>query len=386
MPGRLAVAPLLLVLLLTACDSPTGVGSDLVDEQGGNPVELAFDPVEMRIADEADVTGGSATIQRMLSGVTTDPYLGLIQATGHMDFVTPSTGLTEAFSAGQVSEVILFMDRVYAYGDTSSVLTLRLHDLADEWTATDARADTAFAVSTFVVEHSFDATTASVQIPLPADWVSRWDGALRSATFGTDFHGFRFEPVSGDAVAGFDQLGTFLRAVSGGDTLFFPASRAHTALDFHEPFSPPQDAVILQDGRGIGTVLRFDLDDDRIAAAALSRAHIEIPFDSTLSRDAPAGYVRPMASLIGLTLDAVSVDPDARFTLDASPAIVDGKLRFESTELLSVIRLAADGGSALDHFEIRTSPALVSLDVILLASPAHPTTVPRLVLTVVPFE
>lgn len=386
MPGRLAVTPLLFVFLLSACDSPTGVGSELVGVQGGDPVEIPFVPVEMGAAAEADFTGGSGAFQRVLVGVTQDPALGQIRATGHLDFVAPVSGVSDDFAANAVTEVILYLDRVYVYGDTSSTIRVRVDDLGDEWVATEARADTTFEVGSFVVEHDFGATTDLVGVPLPADWVSRWDGALRASTFNDDFHGFRLEPLSGDAVAGFNQYGSFLQAVAGGDTVYFPASRAHSSLQFQEPFSPPQDAVVLQDGRGIGTLLRFDFEDERLDVAALSRVRLEIPFDSTLTKEAPSGYVRPAALISALVLDAVSVENDARYSLDATASIADGKIRFESSDLLSVVRLVLDGGSALDHFEVRVNPNLVSLDVLRFASPSHPTSVPRVVLTAVPFE
>lgn len=386
MPGRLAVAPLLLFFLLSACDNPTGVGSDLVGEQGGDPVEIPVVPIEMVAAAEADITGGSGTQQRILVGMTQDPDLGGIQATGHVDFVIQATGLSSNFTANPVTEVTLFLDRVYAYGDTSGTLGIQFHDLADEWTATAARADTTFATAASVTEHTFDVTTTTVEVPLPADWISRWDATLRSATFGEDFHGFRIAAVAGDVVVGFDQFGSFLRAVAGGDTAYFPAARTHSFLEFQEPATPFDDAVLLQDGRGIGTVLRFDFDDDRLDAIALSRVRLELPFDSTLSNEAPAGYVRPAANIAGLMLDAVSIDPDARYSLDATASVVDGRIRFESSDLISVVQLVLDGGSSLDHFEVRVNPVLISLDVIRFASPTNPTAVPRVVLTAVPFE
>ncbi len=386
MPGRFALTPLLLVLLLSACDNPTGVGSELLGEQGGDPVEIQFVPVEMSTSVETDVTGGSGPLQRMLVGVTEDADLGQIRATGHMDFVAPASALSADFSGNAVTSATLYLDRGYVYGDTTSSITVRLDDLGDEWTATEAKADTTFPVGSFAAEHTFGSTTALVGVPLPADWVARWDAALRSSSFSDDFHGFRIEAVSGDAVAGFDQYGSFLQAVAGGDTVYFPASRTHSTLRFQEPFSPPQDAVVLQDGRGMGTVLRFEIEDDRLDVAALSRARLEIPFDSTLSSDAPSGYVRPFASISGLTLDAVSVDSGARYSLDAKASVVGGKIRFESSDLLSVIRLLLSGGSALDHFELRVNPTLVSLDVLRLASPASPSSVPRIVLTAVPFQ
>jgi len=386
MPGRPAAVPLLFILLLSACDSPTGVGSGLVGDVGGAPTELAFSPADMATAVEADYTGGSGTLQRMLVGVVDDPALGQIRATGHMDFVSPSTGLSDAFSGGTVTGATLVLNLVYVYGDTTGSVTVRLNDLQDEFAAAEARADTTFAAGEFVTEQSIAVTRASVSIPLPSDWITRWDGTLRGSSFSEDFHGFRLEAVAGNAVVGFQLFQSYLDVVSGGDTLAFGATSVHSSLEFQEPFSTPQDMIVLQDGRGVGTALQFDLDDDRLDLATLSRARLELPFDSTLTNQAPAGFYRPAASLSGLELDVVGVDPVARYVLDATAVVSEGVLRFESSDLLAVVRLILDGDSSLDHFELRVNPAVSSLDVLHLALPTHPTSVPRAVLTAVPFD
>lgn len=380
MSGRIAVLPLVLVLVSTACDNPTGVGSELLDVEAGRPAPIDLVPVELGTAAEADITGGSESTQRFLAGVTSDPALGMIRATGHVDFGVPAVEASDAFTSNPVSSATLRLFRSYAYGDTTVALTFRITDLADEWPGAGSRADTAMAMAAEVTTGDAAGDGLFVDIPLPAPWIARWDATLRGDAFSSDFHGFRIEATTGDAVVGFEQLGTSIRAVAGGDTVSFPATRSHTMIEYDDPPTLPADVILMQDGRGIGTVLRFDFKDEAIGTAAVSRARLTVQIDTTLS--GVPGYMRPRVTSVDL--DAVSIDPPDRLNVATAVVGDDGALVFETDDLLSVIRQAVERDSPLDHFEIRPNPARQGLDVLLLLT--GPDRDPRASLTIVPFE
>lgn len=389
MSGRLAALPLL-ALLLAACDNPTGVGAELVDSSRERPEEVHLAPTRMEIASEPDITGfvwntaASASNYRILSGVTEDPLLGSIRADGYVDFFAPAATPSEAFTSNPVSSATLLLLRSYVYGDTTQPVTLRLHDLPDAWTATGGTADTVITGTTPVTEVTLPPTGGYAEIPLPAAWIDRWDAVLRGTTFAADFHGFRVEPVGGDAVIGFALAGSSLRAVAGGDTTYFLASQMLTGLAF-DPGSPAvPDRVTLQDGRGIGVVVPFDFTDERVQSGAVSRIRIEIPVDTLLSLPDRPGYVRPRVSVV--QLDAVALDPPDRAILALASAGEDGILRFESNDLDDVVLRVLQDALPVDHFELRVDPARHGLDVLFLAAPTDPDHVPRATLTVVPFE
>lgn len=332
-------------LLLTACEDATNVGERLVGAQGGHPVTEEIPIAGVR---PVDLERPSNLPPRVIAGAVEDPALGTYTVHGYLD-VTPVT--SSGFRAQPVQHAELRLSPSYVYGDTTGDVTLALREITEEWNPDGLSTDTSFGVGPIIGEFTVLSTDTLVVVPLPADWVDENDDVLRSADFGERFHGFRLDPVSGNAVVGFGPGRSSLFAVSSEDSSSSPVGRSYSSVERAVPVEIPSDRILMQ--AGSGPALSFSLVDDapELPPSSVNRAAIVLSADTvTLSGNTPANFARPLLE----TLDVYGIPGDAPAVLLARATINDeGRYVFDSQSLARTVQDALLGRDAYDRFEVR---------------------------------
>ncbi|NNE69465.1 MAG: hypothetical protein HKN29_03770 [Rhodothermales bacterium] len=349
----------LLIVALAACDDPSPVGIDLVDEQSGTPYVLEVPSSQPESSAVLEATGNAA---RALFGTVDDPLLGRTETRGYVDFVAP-TVLTQNFENTPIEAASLLLLTDYVYGDSVSEITVSLRSVDLEWSGTGATSDTTIFVGDVVTESLQRPQSGVFEIPLPQDWVAQWDTTMRGTTFADAFHGFELSTTTSSAVIGTQVLGSSIRAIAAGDTSFFSAGRSLTrVIDPTGPSAVPA-GYVLQDGQGLAAAFRPQL--GQRPTAVLNRGIVRIPADTSLSVDTPHAFARPPIET--LQLDWISLDG----TRTAIAAAVRGSthFEFESIQLHDSLSVFLQGGGGLDRLQVRVPDQENTLSVILLPTP-----------------
>lgn len=381
---------LLLLCALAACDDPSNVGLGLVGDEGGAPETAALPIGALTVADDtlSDVTGGAP---RVLAGAVLDPLAGRIEARGTLDFAAGSPG-----DRAEVSAATLELTPNYVYGDTLAPVRLRLRGVPEEFTPSGLTADTTLEAGAPIREFTFQPTDTLVTVDLPPEWVRENSAVLLDTAFTSDFHGFRFEAVSEEAVVGFDGSAAALRIVADGDTLRFGGSKTFTGIDADRSQADPaetQDRLLLQDGTGLD--VRFDVSRSALldafgGSAALNSGALRFPIDEDLPRPS-SSFVRPAPETVLLygflegETEGVALTPFA--------VTDDGVLQATDDRLRAVLQSILLQEAEFESFRLQPASAeqsgapINTLDLLAFTNEdALQGTQPRLVLTYTPLD
>ncbi len=337
-------------ILMTGCDDRTNVGIDLVDPQTEESRVITLSANYLQDNVLGDVTGGNAAsgALRALAGVVEDPVAGRIETIGLLDFVASSQfGISFLSQPVTFAELIVSID--YVYGETTQPVTFELFQVNETWTSAFARADTTIGTGALVLTTTIPAVEGGHAVAMPAEWISAFDGILRSSTFTDDFHGFSLRATSGNAILGVGFSGTSLRASSTpGDTVSFSLSKVLTTSS-RIPDSASSDYVLLQDGAASGLDVSFPFLSESFPEALVHRVLVRLN-TVDLSGLYPSGFNRPEVTLVGLRV--VADDDVTRLTVEEVGMASDGSLTFDNTILTNVVQSVNLGKSSLDRFEL----------------------------------
>ncbi len=350
-PVVLGTVVIALLIGLTACDDPSNVGLGLVGDQGGRP-QLATASVT---AFERDEYRRPENIpERVLAGRVVDPVIGTVTAQGYFD-VTPVS--SSGFRQGTVQSAELRLLPTYIYGDTTAELTLSVRPVLEEWSDSGLPIDTSFSVDEVIREFTFHPSDSLVVVPLPSEWVAAYDEVLRSSQFSEQFHGFRLDYVSGNAVVGIGPTSTSLFARTASDSVALPLGKAYSALQKEEPPNFPAGRLPVQ--VGVGPEARFIIEfDDEIASSAINS--ISLTFHADTSVPADPGFHRPPLRVLDLY---GIVEGGGGVLLSRGNLDDDGRFVFRSSVLAREIQGFLLGRRTFQHFELRApSPATTPND------------------------
>jgi hypothetical protein len=302
---RLAIsAAVACLLLLAACEDPSGVGLTVIDPTASDPNARTIPVDSAALRDSEELTGAFLTDPGFenfqgLAGRVEDPVFGTTTAFGYFDVLGPQS-FPEGFRDRPIEEATLRLTRTYTYGDTLGTTRLDVRQIAEEWTAAGAVADTLFPVQDDIVT-SFDVAPGDslIEVDLPESWIAANDTTLRSEEFSALFHGFRLDPSDeASAVYGFAGSSS-LQLISEGDTVIYRVSEVFSNIEGPEEDATSDDLWRLQDGTGRGLELQFDL--DALAQAAINTVRIRVNADTSAAAvDLPSGFVRPFARQLTL--------------------------------------------------------------------------------------
>lgn len=386
------------LVLFTGCDNPGTVGLETLDDLANAPnrKSVALTP-SLLAKGYKDVTGGSSPMLvgqaqevEALSGVS-------YEAIGYMDFLENDTRTTN-FKNGPISDVSLVLTPNYRYGDTSGELQLALYDMDKEWVGTGAKYDSLLVNGAQVtVSAAFSPTASLVTIPLPSTWYAGKSDIIRdqSGDFATDLHGFQLRAVNAKAILGFDAAKSYLRVVSGGDTLKFSTttSKLHSYIKRMGSPSLQDGRILLQDNTGDGLKLDFDISalqhssNTGLIPDAISSATIRIKAD-TLNTQTVGNFQRPSAKLLGLW----GVKSDGTQDKLASAVLKDGVYLFNSRLIINEVQRKLIGKALYTRLVVApdfltTSGVSNSLDPYLLyGSTASEALKPTFIVTYVPIN
>jgi len=344
------LALLSILILMTGCDDRTNVGIGLVDAQTEESKVITLSASSLQDNGLGDVTGGNASsgASRALAGVVDDPVAGHMEAVGLLDFVASSQFGT-SFLSQPVTFADLTMSIDYVYGDTTQPVTLEMYQVNESWISAFTRADTTIGTGALVLTTTIPAVEGDHVVTLPAEWVSAFDGILRSSTFTDDFHGFALRATSGNAILGVGFSGTSLRASSTpGDTVSFSLSKVFTSSS-RIPSSASSEYLLLQDGAANGLDVSFPFLSEEFPEALVHRVLVRLN-TVDLSDLYPSGFNRPVVSLIGLRV--VADDDVTRLVVEEVGVASDGSLTFDNTILTNVVQSVNLDKSSLDRFEL----------------------------------
>ncbi len=301
--GPLSAAALCL-LLLAACEDPSGVGLTVLDPSENDPRARSIPADSAALAPFEDVTGAFLSAQgfsafRGLAGRVDDPVYGTTISFAYLDVLAPSS-FPDGFRDRPVEQAILRLNRGYVYGDTMATTRIDVRQVSEEWSAVGSPADTLFPVQDGVIT-TFDVAPGDslIEVPLPADWIAANDTTLRSTQFSTIFHGFQLSPGDqASAVYGFTG-GSSLQLISQGDTVRYGVSELFSGIEGPPTTPVSEDYLLLQDGTSRSLELRFDL--AALTQSAINTVFLRVTADTAaVSMDLPAGFVRPFARQLAL--------------------------------------------------------------------------------------
>jgi len=322
------------VLSLSACSDPTGVGANLGGDslEEGTPRSVEVMPSRFDTTTVPPLTGfdGSSPNAadrswRFLTGAVKDPIAGVIEAEGYLDFFGAEPRPESIRNATADSlDAELELVPTYVHGDTLSTVTVNLFTLESE--VEDMHrlpADTSFSTGNPLsppgqpgTAHSFSPTDSVVTLPLPASWIENHLSALQADTFDTDINGFVFrsadEPSTAlrRAVVGFSLQNATLRVMSASDTVRFQSLKSHTHVERRgTPEVPLDDWTLLQDGVGTSLVMGWNFEeapfDSSLANQPLNRADVTVPVDTTKMEaslsETSVNFVRPRVNNYRMT-------------------------------------------------------------------------------------
>lgn len=335
---------LFLALVLGACEDAANVGSDLIGAQGGQPVIEDITVSEFR---SIPLVRPDNLAPRVLAGSVEDPLLGRYAVQGYFD-VTPV--MSDEFRSGTLESAELRLPLTYVYGDTTGEVTLALREITESWEADGLPTDTSFGVGPVLLEFAFDATdTADVVVELPESWVTENDEIVRGGDFGDLFHGFRLDPVDGNAVVGFGPADAHLVMTTSGGTSTSPMGRSYPHVTLSDGETLPPDRLLMQ--AGAGPALAFSLDiDETLPASAVNRAVVTLQTDTAAVAETPPDFVRPTLRTLDLFGVASGEEGDllARATIDE-----EGWFSFESRALAQALQDRLMDRPTYEGFEIR---------------------------------
>lgn len=353
-PSRLAGPGVLFCLsaflLFTACEDPSNVGIGLVDQdEGGLPDVRTVDPTAFENAPLPRATGSAV---RVLAGRVEDPIVGTMEAEGYVDL---SSSATSSFRENDIESASLRLNPTYVYGDTTALVTFAVRQITETWPSSALPTDTSLAVGSVILEFDFMPTDSLVIVSLPQDWISENDGVLRSEDFGDEFHGFRFEHISGNAVVGFAGESQ-LRAFTSADSADFSVNRAYSAARRLSETDFPE-RLLYQVSAGPIVTFQLNLADDTLSNAAINHARLVFYTDSLTLSNTPNGFHRPVIS----TLDLYGIEEDGSFRpIERANLDADGRFIFEGRDpfpgsrgIAVELQAAQLGTRTYDRFELR---------------------------------
>ena len=385
-------AALAACLVLSACQSPSGVGLGLIDDAGDDPAAVAVPAASTDTLQTTFTTAGVAQSDavgfqaRVLAGSVVDALYGDARATATIDALRP-TSVPEDFADSTLVGLELQLVRDYVYGDTTATVPLEVRPVVGGWSPTGLPSDTTLGTGDVVATFAPLATDSLVVVPLSADYVASAQATFTSDDFSSAFEGFSIlpspdaTPMPG-AVVGFDtERSRIVARTSGGDSLVYPLSEVYTEIIRETPtVAPPPGRLLLQALAPTGLALQFDLSS--YLNLPLARARLKLPLDRTLSGDEGA-FVRPLASFaefFGRTEDG------ARVVLATLTVPDDGDAATlpQSSQLTATIQSVLLGNTVYDRYEVLVRPTPASLDVFpLIVEPDPAGPAPRLLLTLV---
>jgi hypothetical protein len=305
------------VVAVTSCSDPAGVGADLGDSSLENESvvarSIAVDSIgtteavsktgiELR---RSPVDGTVDRNWRFLFGTVDDPLAGTVTTEGYVDFV--GTALRDsAFAAASADslDAELRLRTTYAHGDTASNFDLQIYDLRSEADMQEAPADTTFATeSQAIAQYRVTAPTDSLlTFELPQSWIEEHQAALQdSSEFGDDLNGLKLTTSGAGLVVGVDHASAVLRLTTSQDTVDFQSLKSFTRVErVGAPSVALSDWTLIQDGVGQRLLMKWDLDRplfaDSLRNSPLNRAAITVPIDTVkMSQEMPSNpdFVRP---------------------------------------------------------------------------------------------
>jgi len=314
-----------LLLSLSACSDPTGVGGELGGGslEQGKPLSVDAVPDSLDTTTIPSQTGFDLSSEnasnrpwRFLAGAVNDPVAGVIEAEGYLDFRGTAVR-PQSVEAATVSELDAELRLVptYLHGDTLSTLDLNLYTLGSEVEMHRLPADTSFAPGSQLSPPNQSGTSYSllpvdslVTLPLPDSWIQNHLEALKADTFGTNVKGFVLRaanrsPTAGlrQVVAGFQFRSATLRVTTSSDTVDFNALKSHTNIERRgSPDVDTGDWTLLQDGVGTSLTMSWDFGDpplDSLKDTPLNRVDVTVPIDTAKMEaslaEAPLTFSRP---------------------------------------------------------------------------------------------
>jgi hypothetical protein len=377
------------LVMLSACEDPSGVGLGVIDFGDTDPRTRSV-PAEAVMGPLVDATGFVRPLdgefdQRFIVGRAEDPLFGTVTATGYIQFVRPSE-VPASFFVTEIEEAFLELRTDYTFGDTTRDVVVDIYEIEEGWNPAALHSDTTLAVHPNVVT-SFRVAAGDTlfQVPLPQSWVAQRDTLLRSERVAQDWHGFQLRPrVESGVALGFTGR-SMLHVIghfgdeSARDTVSFQTAGIATGTkrDLSTASVPP-NLFPVQDNTGMGLIMTFRL--DTLDTRAISAGVIRVEADTLLAEASrPANFIRPIARR--LVLYGMGAGPP---TVLAEAELDTGKEAyiFSSSILNRTLQELAFNRGPFDSFGVGFARSSSTLDVApLLDDPAAP---PRVILLVVP--
>ncbi|GAB5535713.1 MAG: hypothetical protein Rubg2KO_19620 [Rubricoccaceae bacterium] len=389
-------APLLLLLALSACQDPTGVGLGLIDDDTSQPNARSLAATSAALQSAETTTAGFASSgtplqTRVLLGSVIDPIYGDATALAYMDVNLPTAGRPENFQDSTITAVALQLrlddytrvegdTALYVYGDPTASLPIEIREITSGWAPTDLAVDATLPVGDIVATGTILPTDTTFTINLDPAWVTANADAIRADDFVTSFEGFEVRIPDGTvagAVRGIDATLSAMLVATSLDTLRFPVNEVLTSLT-QEDAAPSTDVLALRAGRA--STLAFDFDFEPVGVAALARADVRFPVER--SQTGGTAFVRPLASQ-ALLVGVVSETERIQLSVLTMPSEGDVST-VGGSAFTAEIQDVLIGTRTYDRFEVTLQSNPVSLDLLpLIVNPPADQPGPRFTLTLV---
>lgn len=379
-----------LLVLLGACQDPSGVGLELIGEEATEPTAMVLAANSVEVVTQDDFSGGFATgaspVQsRVMVGAVTDPLLGDAVVDAYLDFVPPQE-VPDGFFDRTVTAVSIRLSRTYAHGDSTGMLPITVFELNDDWSPVGAVADTSFAADTELMSYSVPAEDEVYSLALPSSWVSENAELLQSDSVATALDGFKISVTEGmpaNFVAGFNATESSVRVFTAQDTVDYPLAEIFSSIMRDDAPPPPANIALVRDGASEVTRLTFDFSPHE--NQALANATIRLNIDPSVVET--PGFERGTLERLALFGQTETGNP---VFIEASDVDENGTtVSFSSATLTATIQAALLGNEIFDFYQIGALESQSTLDVLPVIIGPEPMMGetdlrPRLSLTLVP--
>jgi len=388
--------PLFLLLALSACQDPTGVGLGLIDDDTSLPNTRSIEATSAAFQSSETTTAGFANSgtplqTRVLIGSVIDPIYGDVTARAYMDANLPSAGRPENFQDSTITAVALQLrlddytrvegdTALYVYGDPTVSLPIEVREITSGWAPTDLAVDTKLPVGDVIATGTITPTDTTFTINLDPAWVTANASTIRAEDFVTTFEGFEVRIPDGTvagAVRGLDATQSDMLVATSSDTLRFPINEILTSLDQGDA-ATTTDVLALRAGRA--DALAFDFDFAPVGISALARAELRLPVER--SQIGGTAFIRPPAQqalLVGVVSDTERIQLSVLTLPSEGDVSTVGGAAF-TAEIQDVLI----GTRTYQRFEVSLQSNPVSLDLMpLIVAPPADQPRPRFTLTLV---
>lgn len=358
-------------LIMLGCESPGSVGGSFTDP-GTEVRDTVFSVSDVRTDSFSTFSGNLAFFS---AGRFNDPLFGNVSAMSLIKPALPRASASDSLVRNTEMNLRLVVNSSGIYGDTLSTAEFDLIEIDGIWRGRAWQLNDEIELSQNQIgSFEIDSETDTLEVPLAADWVSRYRAyynaisANRDSLYRYDFQGLAIVPRNESKIIPFSPAGTqFVIINPGEDTSNVSTSQWAFSLDRTNKSPAPTGS-----SKVISTfekVLKFDLNLTKEDLGTVNISKVELVFyqnaealDNSIRQASPSAK-RPSITTARLFLSEPQNVPEA---LTSGTAIssatydeADGSFRFDITRFTNSVLLNGIGENNVFYVTLQSNNGII---------------------------